>query len=653
MGSRLKSKPSWLDIVSVDANKTYNNEFGFDKNGMWIYGNAFDTSYPIRTAFSLNTQNPCEVVYTINHSDNCSDHSVAFFSTINNPQWDWGTNSSRVAISVNCPNPAIYGQYDEIESNVDLNEPRFYTFKVNYEPSPSLFTVNIYEGKHVAGDPIETLILQEELPQGTFKIGFDADLDEGDGNKAYFTYLKISSNGVDLTPDPDENFVWPKIEFEVQTYTDQTLLDLRPYPDSLEHIILNLQNRSVLIDNKYYKHGDKLTFYGSEAFRVKQLYVDSPNPVMKINSISGDAPTQDSGYLYVWGDNNNGQLGTNNTNRYSSPVQTVSGTNTWQKVSCGYYHTGAIKSDGTLWLWGYNYTGQLGNDNNTNVSSPVQTITAGNNWSKLSCGSNYTAAIKSNGTLWLWGINQKGQLGTNDSTNRSSPIQTVSEGNNWTQVSCGYYCTGAIKDDGTLWMWGEGSNGQLGNEDTINVSSPIQTIAGGNDWSQVSCGLLHSAAVKTDGTLWLWGYNGSGQLGTNDTNNFSSPIQTICEGNNWKQVTCGYSHTAAIKTDGSLWAWGNNYVGRLGDNSTTNRSSPVQEATLSYEWKEVKCDTFNTLAIKWDKTLWVWGYNYNGQLGNGKDNFDTSRSTPCQTMVGGKKWIDFDMGGEGAAAITY
>ena len=152
-------------------------------------------------------------------------------------------------------------------------------------------------------------------------------------------------------------------------------------------------------------------------------------------------------------------------------------------------------------------------------------------------------------------------------------------GTNWTEVSCGLSLsnshTAAIKSDGTLWTWGKNDKGQLGNGLTTDSSTPITTFAGGTNWKQVSCGNAHTAAVKTDGTLWLWGNNYGGSLGTNDITDRSTPVTTFAGGNNWKQVSVGYYHPAAIKTDGTLWTWGNNNSGRLGDNSTTNRSTPV------------------------------------------------------------------------------
>jgi alpha-tubulin suppressor-like RCC1 family protein len=199
--------------------------------------------------------------------------------------------------------------------------------------------------------------------------------------------------------------------------------------------------------------------------------------------------------------------------------------------------------------------------------------------------------------LWLWGRNQYGQLGVNDIVHRSSPIQTIAGGTNWKQVSSGGYHTAAIKTDGTLWSWGVNGDGQLGINDIVHRSSPVQTIAGGTNWKLVSGGLYHTAAIKTDGTLWLWGRNQYGQLGVNDRTSRSSPVQTIAGGTNWKQVSGGFYHTAAIKTDGTLWLWGRNSYGQLGINDRTSRSSPVQTIAGGTNWKQVSSGWYHTAAI--------------------------------------------------------
>jgi len=360
------------------------------------------------------------------------------------------------------------------------------------------------------------------------------------------------------------------------------------------------------------------------------------------------------GNLWSWGKGTSGQLGDNTSIGKSSPVQTISGGTNWKQVSGGGDYTAAIKTDGTLWLWGWGEYGQLGDNTVTNKSSPVQTISGGNNWKQVACGQRFTAAIKTDGTLWSWGPGTGGNLGNNSTLDRSSPVQTISGGNNWKQVACSNYYTAAIKTDGTLWLWGFGTSGQLGDNTVINRSSPVQTISGGTNWKQVSCGgstgtnSTHTAAIKTDGSLWLWGNGSDGQLGDNTITNKSSPVQTISGGTNWKQVACGQNHTSAIKTDGSLWSWGKGTSGELGDNTEISKSSPVQTVSGGTNWKQVSCGHAYTAAIKTDGSLWSWGLGTSGQLGN---NTVITRSSPVQTVSGGTNWKQVSCGNVHAAAI--
>jgi len=353
--------------------------------------------------------------------------------------------------------------------------------------------------------------------------------------------------------------------------------------------------------------------------------------------------------LWTWGYNTYGQLGDNTLVNKSSPVQTVAGGTNWKLVACGKYHTAAIKTDGTLWLWGRNTYGQLGDNTITHRSSPVQTVAGGTNWKLVAGGRYHTAAIKTDGTLWLWGYNTYGQLGDNTLVNKSSPIQTVAGGTNWKLVSGGYYHTAAIKTDGTLWTWGYNTYGALGDNTLVSKTSPVQTVAGGTNWKQVASGLWHTAAIKTDGTLWTWGYNNYGALGDNTSTSRSSPVQTVAGGTNWKSVASGGIHTAAIKTDGTLWLWGRNTYGQLGDNTIVHRSSPVQTVAGGTNWKSVASGgEYHTAAIKTDGTLWLWGHNTYGQLG---DNTVVNKSSPVQTVSGGTNWIMVASGYYHTAAI--
>jgi alpha-tubulin suppressor-like RCC1 family protein len=357
--------------------------------------------------------------------------------------------------------------------------------------------------------------------------------------------------------------------------------------------------------------------------------------------------------MWAWGVNSSGALGLRDQISRSSPVQVGSLTN-WKMVSC-VSSTAAITTNGALWTWGANY-GQLGQNNTTNISSPVQ-VGSLTNWKQVSCGRSSGSfgemcAIKTDGTLWTWGKNTVGGLGLNDTTNRSSPVQ-VGILTNWKQVSCSDDHTAAIKTDGTLWTWGYNYLGQLGLGNLTHRSSPVQ-VGSLTNWKQVTIFGNRTAAIKTDGTLWTWGYNYLGKLGLNDVTSRSSPTQ-VGSLTNWKLVACGLYHTAAIKTDGTLWTWGSQLdlfesssSGALGLNDLTNRSSPTQVGSLT-NWKLVECGLSHTAAIKTDGTLWTWGFNKYGTLGLGNV---VNRSSP--TQVGSlTNWKMVAVGGLNILAITY
>ena len=244
----------------------------------------------------------------------------------------------------------------------------------------------------------------------------------------------------------------------------------------------------------------------------------------------------------------------------------------------------------TLFSTGYNANGQLGDGSSTNKSTPVQTTAGGTNWRSICVSSvnSHMAVIKTNGELWLWGLNDYGQLGRGSGiAPSSSPMQTALTGTNWRQVSCGSDHTVAIKTTGELWIWGANGSYQLGNNSTAHKSTPVQTIAGGTNWKQAACGTSFTAAIKTNGELWTWGLNSQGQLGNNSIATASTPVQVLPGSTNWKQVACGYELTTAIKTDGTLWTWGYKLNGQLGDNTRDLKSTPVQTILAGNNWKQV------------------------------------------------------------------
>ena len=357
--------------------------------------------------------------------------------------------------------------------------------------------------------------------------------------------------------------------------------------------------------------------------------------------------------LWSWGYNGEGLLGTNDTTTRSTPVTTLLGTTNWKSIACGNNHTVALKTDGTLWSWGYNGEGQLGTNDTRTRSTPVTIFLGGTNWKSIACGRLHTIAIKTDGTLWSWGYNFYGNLGDNTRTYRSTPVTTLLGGTNWKSIASQRYHTVALKTDGTLWSWGYNQFGQLGNfssGSTASRSTPVTTLLGGNNWKSIASGYAYTVALKTDGTLWTWGENFNGQLGVNDTTTRSTPVTTLLGGTNWKSIASGYGHILAIKTDGTLWCWGLNGYGNLGVNDTTYRSTPVTTLLGGTNWKSISCgDKRHIIALKTDGTLWSWGDNFYGQLGT---NDRITRSTPVTTLLGGTNWKSIAGGGFHTIALT-
>lgn len=329
-----------------------------------------------------------------------------------------------------------------------------------------------------------------------------------------------------------------------------------------------------------------------------------------VNSIFHAGAIKSNGTLWTWGDNNNGQLGLGSidSNVRTLPFQVGSDTN-WKQIACGSFHTVAIKTDGTIWSWGRNSEGQLGlgtptSPNTTNRSSPVQ-IGSGTDWKYVAAGYRATYAIKTDGTLWSWGTNYGLALGLGQSsdTYRITYPSQIGSDNTWKFIDCHTDHVMAIKSDGTMWSWGRNSNGQLGLGDFTSRSSP-NLIGSDTDWKQVSCGFRHTSAIKTNGRLYSCGTNSSGALGINSSSStdYSSFVE-VYNKSFWKQVSCGFDFTCAIRMDGAMWSWGNNRDNQLGNQNYTNSSYsyvvfPIENTIYSKNWKQVSCGPFHVASIK-------------------------------------------------------
>ena len=267
------------------------------------------------------------------------------------------------------------------------------------------------------------------------------------------------------------------------------------------------------------------------------------------------------GSLWAWGDNQAGQLGDGTIDDRESPVKIMDNV---RSVSAGWTYTMAIKNDGSLWAWGNNQYGQFGDEKN----SPAKIM---DKVAFISAGAQYAMAIKTDGSLWSWGYNYHGELGDGTTVNRDLPVKIMDD---VAYVSAGWNHTMAIKTDGSLWAWGDNSHGQLGDGTRADRKLPVKIM---DDVLSVSVGAggMHTVIIKTDGSLWSWGYNSCGQLGDGTITNRHSPVKIM---DNVIFASAGEAHTMAMKADGSLWAWGDNSYGQLelGDQTTTGTTIPIR-----------------------------------------------------------------------------
>ena len=476
-----------------------------------------------------------------------------------------------------------------------------------------------------------TITLRENAADGTIVESFTVTTSD-----------RLTINGAQLTIDPTDDVGAGK--------TFYVVLPAGAYDDTYGI------DSSEAITNYYYESRNvtnEVFYWGPGGYGTgldDNITRSSPTQVPGTNWDSGKKSIGKNDYethllkrdgtLWGWGDNGNGTLGVNDTQKRSSPTQ-IPGTE-WSQITGGYTHSGCLKSDGTLWTWGENSQGNLGHNDRIAYSSPRQV--PGTQWAAVAGGRRGFIGTKTDGTLWSWGQSSYGENGyglSSTGASRSSPVQIP--GTEWTtdfnKISFSYHDAKCFKTDGTLWVWGRNNYGKLGLNNTVQRSSPVQLP--GTQWSHLALDYQSSGAIKTDGTLWMWGSNSTyGRLGNNQVNTaYSSPIQI--PGTAWDGISLGRNAAAlATKTDGTLWAWGGNVYGSLGDNSVVQRSSPTQIPGTN--WDRIAAAqnvTHTSYATKTDGTLWAWGRNNYGQLGR---NNKAEYSSPVQ--IPGTSWAGIKAG---------
>jgi alpha-tubulin suppressor-like RCC1 family protein len=351
----------------------------------------------------------------------------------------------------------------------------------------------------------------------------------------------------------------------------------------------------------------------------------------------------------------------------------------WKQVSIGNFSGAGIRGNGSLWAWG-----KFANGSNINANTAVIVNgSGGNTWVSTARADGFGFAINSQGHLYAWGQNTSFNLGDQTSSYRSSLIR-IDSANTWTKISCGksgYYPVSAIKQDGTLWSWGDNEFGQCGigtggfGAQTVSIRTPVASAEGqpANTWSDVAVGIYHTLAISSDpttlGYVYSWGRSTNGSLGSLDFAGAAigdKSVPTLIGTSNAggyspyitgaTAVSVGTSTSAAIAY-GVLWTWGTNSIGQAGDGTTSNRSSPVTVAGGGTTWSKVTHTGIQqfasnqlTFALKTDGTMWCWGYNNSGQAGDGTLN--TAYSSPqLLTTWSGNTWYDISGGGTTFAAV--
>lgn len=314
----------------------------------------------------------------------------------------------------------------------------------------------------------------------------------------------------------------------------------------------------------------------------------------------------------------------------------------WSEVSPGGIHTLGIRDGGSLWSWGRNNSGQLGTGESTGtINRTPKQIGNENNWSKISAGNSHNLAIKSDGTLWAWGRNSDGQVGVGSASASFTTPQQIGTDTDWLRISAGDEFSLAIKTNGTLWAWGDNAFGQLGNNSIIDQSSPIQ-VGNATNWLMTSAGTQHVLALNTNGELWAWGTNNAGRFGIISPAASLVPIQ-IGSDTDWATVLAARDHGVGLKNNGTFWTWGSNSNGQLGDGTMIDKTFPINIASLNGALKIAKGHQ-HTLVIKSDGTIWSFGGNASGQLGIGTPLTPTPSPTitPTQENSFSTNWVYID-----------
>ncbi|SHI66279.1 Alpha-tubulin suppressor [Geosporobacter subterraneus DSM 17957] len=505
----------------------------------------------------------------------------------------------------------------------------------------------------------ETIIEMNQEEEGHFQESFLEETEERLGDNADLLDVFLDE-GV-LNPSFNSNIT----EYQVEVDYDVTSVEIRAvladqkaileingtYQDSgvARNIALNVGYNIISI-HIIAENGIVEKIYTIEIERAEPVILNqmasmegSADEVLQVAAGNNHSlGLKGDGTVWAWGNNENGRLGNGTTAQSETPVQ-VSDLTEVIAIAAGNGHSIALKADGTVWTWGKNDKGQLGDGTTTQKTTPVQ-VSGLTNIKAIAAGHNHSIALKADGTVWAWGNNEKGQLGDNSTSQRNTPVQvrkgvTVSEDaflQGVIAIAAGKDHSVALREDEKVYTWGNGGNGILGNGSTSSSNTPVQ-VNTLTEVISISAQGEHTMALRRNGSLWTWGKNDKGQLGDGSTTNRTAPVQ-VSGLTNIVKIAAGNNFSSVLKTDGTVWTWGNNEKGQLGDGTTAQKNTPVQvlkgnsESTDQFlqEIVDISAGNNYVLAVKSNQTVWAWGDNGNGRLGDGTT---TQQNTPVMNLL--------------------
>jgi len=472
--------------------------------------------------------------------------------------------------------------------------------------TPATATIEIDGGSYASGDTIT-------LSPGTFTATVTAP-----GHEATTTPLTITSETTTTA--------------EVRLVEILGRLVLSVEPDDAEVQVAGSQYTAAdniqLTPNTYVV---LVTAPGFEPFEGTVDIAPDTDTVLEVSLAQRYVPTlagggshslalRSDGTVWAWGSNWGGTLGDGTDTNRRTPVQ-VTGLSDVTTISAGYGHSLAQRSDGTVWAWGQGSEGRLGDGATTNRATPVQ-VTGLSDVTAISAGYGHSLALRSDGTVWAWGRNRVGQLGDGTTNDRHVPVR-VTGLSGVTAISAGFGHSLAQRSDGTVWAWGQNGVGQLGDGSATDRRTPVR-VSGLSNATAVSAGYGFSLALRSDGTVWAWGRSIEGQLGDGTTNNRHTPVR-VTGLSDVTAISAGRDHSLTLRSDGTVWAWGRNVEGQLGDSTVVARRTHAQRVSGLSNLTGVSAGNGISLALRSDGTVWAWGWNLDGQLGDGTT---TLRQTP-------------------------